>query len=491
MENSGRTPIKLLELLSTLDRKEFNGFGRYILQSVKDKKVYTLFSELKKYFPQFAIDEKGKIKIYKKIFPNHPYNNREINYLLSATSLHLEEYLIKLLIKNDQAQRDFMLMVYFKKRKNYKLFEQTSNNILSDIEALQVFDSEYYFTKMKIEYDLYHYSITDNDRVARQTALVNNMIQNLDEFYMYNKLSLSSDLAAFGKSYQIDKGGNTLFLHEIKAIIQEYPLYENTLVQIYLFILNNFEHNSLNSFLSLRDKIFSVIDNLNKRSQQNLFSCLVNYAISCSNNQVPGFRPYFFETSRLAIDKEYSIDDDGILNYTLFLNLIVLSTSVDILEIDWAKRTIKEKAKLLHKNIREDCLTLARSYVYLAENNFEAVIQSLSSVNWQHHVFALQARITLLKSYYELADVNYNHWESFNRLSSTFYSYMKRSTTFSSDTVQSVLNFIAFISKLDKNKERPKKTVEQMLAELNDIKFLAARQWLIDKTKTHLKRNRA
>ena len=42
-------PVKLIELIRTLDRKEFNGFGRYVHSMVKDKNVHKLFLELRKY----------------------------------------------------------------------------------------------------------------------------------------------------------------------------------------------------------------------------------------------------------------------------------------------------------------------------------------------------------------------------------------------------------------------------------------------------------
>ena len=39
MQKIRTKPVKLIELIRTLDRKEFNGFGRYVKLMVKDENV--------------------------------------------------------------------------------------------------------------------------------------------------------------------------------------------------------------------------------------------------------------------------------------------------------------------------------------------------------------------------------------------------------------------------------------------------------------------
>ena len=490
MKKNRTKPVKLIELIRTLDRKEFNGFGRYVHSMVKDKNVHQLFLALKKYAPKFELVQKDKENVFEKVFGKEKYDNRQLNYLTSAMNLHLEEYLIMIAIRQDQKQKDYMLMEYYKSRQQYEFFKRTAESIMEREEEKKVKDGEYYLTKMKINYDLYNNVQTDNKRINRQAESIEGMVTSLDEFYMYYKLSLASDLTTFGTAFNVDKD-ISLFLEEIKTIIVKYPIYENTLIQIYLFIINNFQKHSYENYLLLRSKIFGIIDDLSDDHQKILFACLSNYAILCNRQGITGFRHYMFELFQIGIDKGYDIRN-GELGYQSFINTILMATGLEINQVEWARNTIKNKGDLINIKVREDSLLLANAYVDYAENNYGDALQKLNIVqNWRQYTFGLQGRLLMLKCYYELdIETGGEYLDTTEHFADSYRNYLRRNKIFSDPINRTIINLITFTVKVMRNRYYKKYTKEELLEEMKKYEPMAAKRWALEIVDTHLNRKK-
>lgn len=490
MEKIRKKPVKLIELIRTLDRKEFNGFGRYVNSMVKDENVYKLFLELKKYAPAFELSQKDREKVFEKIFGKKKYNNRQLNYLTSSMNLHLEEYLIMIAIRQNQKQKDYLLMEYYKSRKQYDFFKRTAESIMEREGEKKVKDGEYYLTKMKIEYDLYHYVETDNKRIERQADRIENMVNSLDEFYMYYKLNLASDLVTFGHIFNVSKDVS-FFLEEIQEVIKKHPIYKNTLVQIYIFIINNFQNHSYENYLLLRSKILEVIDDIPNEHQRALFACLANYAISCNRKNISGFRQYIFEILQIGIDRGYSIQN-GELSYQTFLNGILVATGLEINQIEWAKETIRNKGDLLNPKVREDSLLLANAYIDYAESKYGDALQKLSRIeNWRQYSFGIQGRLLTLKCYYELdIETNGEYLDTTEYFVDAYRNYLRRNKMFANPINKSIINLITFTIKVMRNRYSRRYCIEDLYEEMQKYEPMAAKHWAKEIVDTHLQRKK-
>ena len=490
MEKIRKKPVKLIELIRTLDRKEFNSFGRYVNSMVKDKNVHKLFLELKRYAPNFELSQKDKEKVFEKIFGKKKYSNRQLNYLTSAMNLHLEEYLIMIAIRQDQKQKDYMLMEYYRSRKQYEFFKRTAESIMEREEEKAVKDGEYYLTKMKIEYDLYHYVETDNKRIERQAKRIESMVNSIDEFYMYYKLNLASDLITFDEDFNVERDV-TLFLEEIKNVIKAQPLYKNTLIKIYLFILNNFKKHTYENYLSLRQKIFEVIDNVSDEHQRTLFSCLSNYAITCNEKNIPNFKKYTFEIIQMSIDRKYAVRN-GELGYQNFINAVIIATNIEINNISWAKEMIIKNNHLINVELREDTILLSKAFIDYAEKNYGDALEKLNQIeHWRQYTFGIQGRLLKLKCYYELdIETNGNYLDTAEYLADSYRNYLRRNKIFSDPINKSIINLITFTIKIMRNRYSKKYTPNELLNEMKKYEPLAAKRWVLEIIKTHLQKKK-
>ena len=469
--------MKLIELLKTLDKLELNAFGRYIKALIKDEKAYDLFKELKKHHPEYKFRPRFKEITYDKIY-NAPFNNRKFNHLTSNLAIALEEYLILAHVRKNKMSKQFLLLEFYKERREEKHFERTANEILEGIESDEVKSGKYYLDKMRIHYDLYFDVPTDRNRIKKQVELSNNIVRSIDEFYIYYKLKIEMDLKAFS-TYQQERE-ESFILKELFEHLPNHPLHKDELVNIYHFYLHNYIENDIQFYEELKLKIFKIIDKLPKVHQTDLFSLLNNYIILGSRKGLVNSNKYLLEIYKLGIEKEYLIKD-GRLGFQTFSNAVI--TAINLLEIDWAKKLIKTKQHLLDESLKDDCLKLAKANVAYAEKKYLDVLYELNTIQqFRHYMFAVQGRFLLLKTYLELALSEHKLGESIYSFADAYRYFLRRNKILGDSQKSAIHNTIKFTLKILDNHYTKNEEWESMKSKLtkSDLVYVG-KSWLFDK----------
>lgn len=477
--------MKLIYLFKTLDRKEFNGFGRYVKALVKDEKAYLFFMELKKLYPYFDLQERQRHNIYRKLFGGKYYNSRKFNHLISDLTLTLEEYLILLKIKNDKTQRQFILLDYYKDRKEEKYFDKTAVELMKEIESYPVKDGEYYLNKMRISYDLYFKVSSNKHRLKKQTDQAKDIINSIDEFYIYYKLKIESDLQVLD-GYAFERNDSYLLNHLIEELNENHTMRGNELIDIYLYCIENFKESNLDFYNILKTKIFLIIDSLSPTYQKDLFTYLSNYLLTAAQNGLKNTLPYLFELYDIGIYKGFYINDNK-LDFQIFNNAIITARSTN--KIAWAKQMVKDKQHLLDEEIRDDSVKLSLANIAYAEKDFDEVLFQLNTIQkFRHYSFGLQGRLLLLKCYYEMEIDGHRLGELIYNFADTFRNYLKRNKVFPSRYKIAANNLIKYVLRLLKYPYTPKEDLQLIRIEIENEAKLASRKWLIERLEELLKK---
>lgn len=482
--------MKLIEILKTLERKELNGFGRYVQAMVKDEKPYLLFQQLKKRYPHFDFEVKDKEKLFKKIYKKSTYTIRDaktLNYLLSDLTLTLEEYLMILHTRKNKEQRQFLLMDYYKANYQDKLFEKTSSEILERLEQKKVKQGDYYLNKMRVYYDLYFHVPADKKRIESQTNKANEIIDSIDEFYAYYKLKIESDFKAMG-AFSIDRPKQFL-LKELLASIHELKIVENPLIPIYQFAIKHFEEANESYYEAFKEKVIEVLPNLSQINQNDMMSSLYSYLIHASRKGLYDYQKYLFELYQLGFDNEYSVYNNRI-DHQQFANAIIMAVAVN--QIKWGKKMIEQHKDKLDSHIKDDCVQLCFANLAYAEKDYEEVLFQLNTIqNFRHYTFGVQGRMLLMKCYYDLEIQGQRQGELIYNFADSFRNYMKRSKVVTSQFKTGIINYIKFTMRILNNhfykKEHPEKIREEMM---NYKHPLFAKRWLNLKLDEQLKKGR-
>lgn len=470
--------MKLFELLTTLSKSELKSFGKYIKAIIKDEKAYILYQDVRKLYPEFTPPRRFKENLYQKIYGYGEYNSRKINYLISDVTQALEDYFIILQARRNPMSRRFLLMEYYKESQNAKYFHKMADEVLNDVNNDEIKGGKHYLDKMRIHYDLYFDVPSDKNRITKQVDLANNITESLDEFYIYYKLKIETDLMSFS-TYNLEQQNNFM-LNDLLENLPKHPFHKNQLIDIYHFYLKNYKANDETFYLEIKNKVLAIIDKLPKIHQKDLFSILSNYAIASKRYNMPNSDFYNFEVHQLGIDKGYSINK-GKLSFQYFSNAII--TAIVVKNIAWAKKTIQEKGDLIEDELREDTLKLARANIAYTEGKYIDALFELNDLEQTtHYSIAFQSRFIQLKTYFELAIKEGPLSDEIYDFMTKYKNYMVRSKVFGSTHKTTVFQTLKYTKKILDNYYTKNELWEDIEHMIKTSKVpIGGSSWLLEK----------
>ncbi len=117
---------KLVELLKQFEGKDWRAFGNYLNSPYfnKSAEVIALMEFIRlmaeKSFPGSEMERKN---VYQVIFPNQPYNDKNLNHLMSQLFKHAERFLSIEAFEQDGILPDYYLLNVYVNRKLDKPYQ--------------------------------------------------------------------------------------------------------------------------------------------------------------------------------------------------------------------------------------------------------------------------------------------------------------------------------------------------------------------------------
>ncbi|MBK9735010.1 MAG: hypothetical protein IPO92_08600 [Saprospiraceae bacterium] len=202
---------KIISALSTLNIYELNSFRKYVHSPYfnVNESITTYFDQLYKLIKQGLDDiEFSNESLWTHVYPGQAYQNQKFLKLNSDLVKLLEDFL---------AQQEFDQMTSL--RSNLKLegarkksLDKLYNGLIGEIERLQKMDLnqsvEYYYNQYLVEKSLFSLK-TENEKKNVKSEIetelnIGKISENLDYFYVAEKLRLYCTLLSWKKMYQLD-----------------------------------------------------------------------------------------------------------------------------------------------------------------------------------------------------------------------------------------------------------------------------------------------
>ena len=201
---------KIFSALSGLNIYELNSFGKYVRSPYfnVNQQIIAYFEILDKYIKSEKTEELTNEYIWKSVFDNEKYNNQKLLKLNSDLVKLLEDFIAQKEFDNMNSLRSNLKIAGANKRNLVKLY----NGILGEIDRLGKLEmnqsAEFYLTKYQIEKNIFSLK-TENEKKnekfeIRSELNINKISDNLDYFYISEKLRHFCTLLSWKKMYNID-----------------------------------------------------------------------------------------------------------------------------------------------------------------------------------------------------------------------------------------------------------------------------------------------
>lgn len=464
--------IKVFQLLSTLNKKEFSNFQRFIASPFfnANQKVIDFVKELKVFHPAYEIDETKEKWLYAKLFKTKKFNKQNFRYLMTDLTKLLEAFLAQVEFQEQALNKKLYLSKQLQQRQAPKQAAQVLHSIQQMLKKTKLQDVNYFHHL--VEFDEQEYLFRQNTGNRALDKQLQKLVDDIDVQYLGKKLKYACEI---------------INRQNIFSIKYELPFLENTIdflkknnyakvpaVTIYLEILLMLqEKENEKHYRQLKKLLKENIEHFPSSELYDMFTFAQNFCIKKINEGNTDYLQELFENYKILLAQKIILEK-GFISQFDFKNIVTIGLRLK--EYFWVKNFIQEYQEQLHPEFKINAVNYNLANLHFTQREFRKALRLLLSVEFTDVYYHLDAKALILKSYYESDEV-----EPMLSLINTFKVYTKRNKLISEYQRSTYNNFLFFVKKLAKAKLGSKKPLAEIRKEMEAAKNIADATWLFEK----------
>lgn len=467
---------KLIALLRTFSSNDFFHFRKYIDSPFfnENEELVRLFDLLQeeKYLNEQTENGDERLGIWKKLFPQKPYDDTRYRRLFSDLLRLAMDFLAYQQYQQNPASNRVLLLRALTGTRLEKHFAGVVRQTNRELKNSGYRDADHHYLSYMLQ-RRQHEQLEHISQKSTSFEFLEKADFHLDCYYLAKKLEHYSDTLG----YQ-DMTANTANIHlfpDLLNYLRGTPYLNEPAVKAwYLVISMMLDREEESYFLQLKALLREQGQLFQKQARKTLFIHLMNYCIySKIHNDRPEYYTELLSLYQTALDKEI-IFENGELDLRHYKNIITISLHVK--EFSWVEDFIQNYTHLLPKTDQENALNYNLANVYFHKGEYEKVIEQLREVEYQTIEYALGSKLLLLRTYFELDED-----QALDSLVDSFRIYLRRNRLISKDEKQRHLNLLRFTRKLATLAPYDQAGKEKLRLQIEKCKALAAKKWLLGK----------
>jgi len=471
---------KLLLILRKLNTRERTRFKEYVASPFfnKHKGLIKLCDYLFEYAPLFNHENLSQKAAFTAIFPDEKYSEQLIYTLLSNLLELMNGFLAQIEFENNELAQKRLAMKALRNRKESKQWLSVKkqydliNSKQNKIDSSALLESKLYFTEL------------DEHFISKQLREEDPNLQSssdkLDEFYFAEKLRLACDIISRNivikadyKSFELDS-----ILRLIDANSEKFVKIPSVAVYRSILKMLTDEKSSYTEtvFIIKSNQKFFKVEELKTQ-----FDYAINFVIRKLNSGEPEWHRAFLDLHHYLLEHEILMTD-GILQEWDFKNIVTVALRAN--ETEWVDQFINDYKNKLPENVRENAYLYNVAALHFASGRYREAMQLLQEIEFTDESYQLGAKIILLKSYFEL-----NELDAGLSLIIAYRRLVERSKTMSEYRINSNLNMLKAAQKIfnfQKNCDyyssaKLKKTLKSINLSIEKMQPMANFDWISEK----------
>lgn len=434
--NNSISHFTLIKILKKFSRSEINEFEKFLNSPFYNNHstIVKLYSELKKYYPDFDDIRLSKKQLFSIASQKKKYDDRLFRKYLSRINKLAEEYLNVLQMRSEPYRTEINILIQLYKRELDEVFNKKLNAVENIINKNGRLDSNYYQNLHHISRLKYNVKINDNYFKSFNEELFNSSNYLLNYFlseasFLLNQIEINNySFSITNKVNPLSTILNVSGINEYINILNKNKSigFKDTILFLEIII------NDIN--LNSPSKGAAAFNNLNKLFQQNsgkfsdemLSYILQRMNVFCIIENIKGVRNWdkeLFKNYKLLIENNL-LNSDGKKKITILDFRSILSVALKNKEYNWAENFITDN----FKNIKDERMTDIRNYgtaillfhkkMYSDSLDYITKIKS-KSLPVVIDIYVLKMKIFYIQGYFDTAAAvadSFRHFINGNKL---------------------------------------------------------------------------
>lgn len=461
---------KLVEILEGLNPKERKSLQLFIQSSIK-KPSSNKVKLLQYLIEQLNMGNKENLEkeiIRKKIFPKTSVSQQEWRYMSNELVTVAKEYLRQFSSEEKSSiANQYFLTEYFMTKGMSKNFQYDVKQLEHSLSEPKERDSnhhlfEYWTTKLHIG------SEKDSRKLTDKLDLLN---QQLDMFYLENKLMILTEIANRNRVVQRDDSLFTLESFYKDLIKDHYP--ESIGIKINHHLYKLIKEPSPKEYLKVKELLFQEEYGFSTSYEKNICLYLMNQCMNFINQGNSDFAKEFMDLTKHMIKHEILIDT-GEIPASRFKNIVAASLRIN--DLSWAEDFVKSYHKFIKKSLRRSAHQLSQAEIAFYKGEFEIAHRKLRGFDVKDMYFRIAHDRLLLKIFFEKKDR-----DAVEVLAKSFLRYINRETKLSKEKKEAIRIFIKQIRGIAKNLGRNDQKISKIRLFLESNLNVLDRDWFLSK----------
>lgn len=456
---------KLVELLSRLDYRERARLRKFILSPYfnENEDVARLLSVL------ISQNSESREGIWEEIYPEELYDDLRLRHLMSDLMRLMERFLAIAEVEKRPGIMQAGLMRSLRKREAPRLYDfvwrkyQRKNR--NSLMGSEVFLERYL---LQAEHNSYLENTANRSGVTNLQHAVN----DLDIFYLFNKLKYSCTILNNRKVVDIDF--ENALLDDILQHLEQASFSDQPAISIYFEIYRMLTNpEDLEHYYAMKGLVEAHSQEFEHVEARDIYAFALNYCIGKINQGRSEFLREIFEWYSQGLEEKILLEK-GRLSPWDYKNIVVVGLRLD--ESVWVDTFIHRYRDLIPQEHRENAFTYNLAKLHFSRNEYGDVLKLLQKVEYEDVFYNLDSKVMQLKIYYEMEE-----FEALDSLIDSFRTFLRRNRLISDHHRTNYLNLIRFVKKLSRLRPRDKKRLETLQKEIAATDQLADTNWLNEK----------
>ena len=405
---------------------------------------------------------------FKYVFPKQETDLAKLRHVMTYLTRIIYRYITISEMEEAEEQRKLLLTRALRKRNLNKLFLAQYTDSKEYYEQEAQLSPDLYYQQFQLDTEYYIYSIT-NRRVKNEE--LQRLSEDLDSFYIIQKLKHACSMLSYKNIFKGEQQQE--LMDETMALVEKKQMLNNPLVNIlYHNYLCLSDPDNENYFVQLKQLLLTNSQRIDVRELRDIFTLAINYCIKRLNTGGQKYYQEVFEIYAAGLERGVFEERKQLSAFT-YKNISAIA--IGLKKYDWVATFLDQYKNKLDPEIREGFYAYCMARYYFATKRYTEVSDLLQQVDIKEQFTDLDARVLLIKTYYELDEFGLLDYSIGN-----LKQQLQRKNLQSYH--QSVYgNFARSVSKLIHLRPYDKKARAAYKEKLSATAAVAEKEWLLSK----------
>lgn len=462
---------KLYTLLQTLSKQDLQRFKKFIHSPYfnENQQLILLFELihpfLKETTKQTALTKENTWTV---LFPNQSYSDTKMRRLCSDLTKQVYTFLSIQKFKEEELVQKSFLLDTLNDATLTKQYDSVYNSMQKDSSKTITKSANYHYYQHLLLANQYLYQAKQRKPFL---DVFKSADHHLDCFYFLTKLK--NYCAELGNKSSIQISEGMKILPNLFPYLEQENFAKVPSIKAYLLVIKLLTEPEKEDFFWTLKEFIATEGSISKGDLNELYAHLMNYCANKLNGGNTDYYLHLFDLYKVALDKKVIIEKDR-LDFQQYKNIVGIGLKVQA--YDWVEQFIQKYTQYLIPSKRENALNFNLAKVYFSQQQYEKVIEQLSTVTYKNHIYAIGGKTILIKTYFELKE-----YQALDSLIDSFRIYIRRNKIISREVQQQNLNFLRFVKKIAGTLPKDTSSIDKITNQIHKCKALAGKKWILEK----------